>query len=117
MKRHTILSMLVVMAASCLAVTSGARRALAQNPDCCDFIVNATNVPAACFPIDITTDWGGLAQTDVITAPGFRTFPITIGCPPAPPLVSVTMTSTAGCCLTWTYYYCGGCLFIEVIGC
>jgi hypothetical protein len=115
MRRSTILSLAGAVALALITVlAAGPTRAYAQpNPNCCDFIVNTSNIPASCFPITILTNWSNGAQFPVtVTTPGFRTFTQPFNCPPAPTLVSAIVASN--CCLGPVTYYCGGCLFIEL---
>ncbi len=106
----------VGLCALVFTLIGGSPRAHAQNPNCCDYIINTTLVPATCFPITILTVWSG-GQTDVVTIPssGYLSRHFPFPCPPAPLLASITMTSAGGCVLTWTTNYCGGCLFIDIV--
>jgi len=118
MNRNTLYSFLTgIVATLAVMLAAGATTAYAQSPNCCDYIVNTEAVPASCFPLTIVTHWGAGNDVKVITAPGFKTFPIPFACPPAPPFVAATVTSSAACCLTVRWYYCGGCLFIEIVRC
>ena len=119
MKKRTFLSMLTAMfVAVAVMATVGAGQASAQqDPNCCHYIVNATNVKAACFPLLIVTTWGGMTRTEVIPAPGTWTFLVPFGCPPAQPFMGVTVVSSPGCCLVWNFQFPGGCLLINVISC
>lgn len=118
MNRNALSSLLTVIVVAIAAMlTAGAGRAQAQSPNCCDYIVNTENVPASCFPLVINTQWGPGNHNEVIPAPGFRTFQNPFPCPPAPPFVAAAVASPGACCLVVRWYYCGGCLFIEVVPC
>ena len=115
MKRNLLISL---SAAIVMVLTAGAGRALAQNPNCCFYAVNSSNIPAGCFPLTLTTTWsGGAAQTVTLTSPRYATFPVPIPCPPAQTIVSATISTPTLCCINVVTYYCGGCLFIELIPC
>jgi len=115
MKRNLLISL---SAAIVMVLTAGAGRALAQNPECCFYVVNSSSIPASCFPLTLTTVWsGGLAQTVVLTASGYNSFPVPPPCPPAQMLMSATISTPTFCCINVVTYYCGGCLFIELIPC
>lgn len=118
MNRRSLLSTVLGMIAAFVVITAGAATASAQNPFCCEYILNTSNVDPACFPIAVSTAWiAAPSHTHVATAPGFESVPLPGPCPPAPQFNGAVLTSAAGCCLTWTHYYCGGCLFIEVVNC
>jgi len=118
MNRNALSSLLTgIIVALAATFTAGASRAYAQNPNCCDYIVNTSLVPASCFPLAVTTTWGPGVHTEIVTTPGFQTFHNPFPCPPAPPFLGVTVTSANGCCLAWTTNFCNGCLTIDVVSC
>lgn len=115
MTRSATLSLAAALAVAFITMLGGAtNRAYAQqNPNCCDFIVNVSNIPASCFPITIHTTWGGgLTHTVTFTAPGYYSVHLPFNCPPAPTFLAATVASN--CCLGPITYFCGGCLFIEL---
>jgi hypothetical protein len=115
MKQRSFPSLAATMMIAIIALIASApdRASDQQNPSCCDFIVNTSNIPNSCFPITIQTLWSnGQPYTVSIAAPGFQTFHLPFNCPPAPTFVSATVASN--CCLGPVSYYCGGCLFIEL---
>jgi len=84
-----------------------------QNRNCCDYIVNTSNIPASCFPITVLTTWnGGIVATVTVTAPGFASFHVPFNCPPSPGFVSATVSGQ--CCLGVAPNFCTGCLFLDV---
>jgi len=121
MTRNTFRSIAIAytMAVLMLAIAARQQAFAQQDPNCCDYIVNSSHIPAACFPLAITTSWaGGLSATVVVSTPAFNSFHVPFACPPAPAFQSVTVTS-AGivCCIRPVSFFCGGCLFIELVPC
>ncbi len=115
MKRNAVLSLAAGIALALITmVAAGSDRAYAQqDPNCCDIIVNTSNIPNSCFPITITTAWSnGQVFTFTLTAPAYKVVHLPFNCPPAPTLVSATVASN--CCLGPRTFYCGGRLFIEL---
>jgi hypothetical protein len=136
MTRRTLLSMI---AACVLAVVMlcGAGTARAQCSTPCTFHMVVCNfVPAACFPMPITTQWnmGGtvINQTDNITGPGLKSYAQPGGCPPEgtinwaspdggittiTPGTTVVYTFPAPCSLTvciTVFVDAAGCVFVRI---
>jgi hypothetical protein len=119
MHRRTLLSLAASIAIALVALLGFApERAYAQqDPNCCDFIVNATRVPASCFPLALVITWGGgVMTTETMATPGYYSFHIP-NCPLAPPFLNATVANPVGCCLRPIASFCGGCLFIDIIPC
>lgn len=107
---------LAVVASVMLFVVAGLTTAHAQNPNCCDYIINTSLVPPNCFPIVVNTTWsGGQSDIVVINAPGYLARHYPFPCPPAPVVSTVTITNATLCVLTRATSYCDGCLFIDIV--
>lgn len=105
-----------------------------NNPNCCGFTVDVRNVPAACFPLQLTTRWNPGGGTNTIPANGIYTdLPILIGvCPPMPEFLWVSLNggltmagqnetkvlkTNTGCCVTViTALDQNGCVYITING-
>jgi hypothetical protein len=83
MTRRAFFSALIAIAALLLAIPE--RAAAQQNLNCCSYSVEISGVPAACFPIQLKTQWVP-GFTDIINygANGVFWKPIPAPCPPAP---------------------------------
>jgi hypothetical protein len=138
MTRRTILSMLVALFAAVLANFGGTSTASAQ---CCRFTVNIDcNVPAACLPINVKTNWTGggvnASQLNVAATTGCNTNVfgiVAVPCPPQPVLNVYSLAGGAGipfgapptrvalpggCCVwTWATFDASGCVIIHIVPC
>jgi hypothetical protein len=85
--RKSHLHAIIVVVMALILIAGAAHRAEAQPvPNtCCSFSIAASlTIPAACFPITVTTSWGGAVQNDVKPGSGpLVVYPIA-GCPPVP---------------------------------
>jgi len=132
MKKRTTFSILVpALAIIILALTAGANRAAAQNPNCCFYIVDVAGLPAGCFPITVTTTWStGVTQSFAVATNGLFADAILPPCPPAAGLLTAsvaggpavplgaTASVTLGSCgVTVTYAVlldANGCIYIAI---
>ncbi|HVZ38842.1 MAG TPA: hypothetical protein VHI13_06170 [Candidatus Kapabacteria bacterium] len=118
MNRYVISSLLACALLTIAVALAPVSARAQQDPNCCDYMVNATGIPATCFPVVLVTSWaGGLNSTVTLTSPAFFPEHIPFPCPPAPAFLSATVTSVGGCCIRPVSFFCGGCLFIQLVRC
>lgn len=100
MMRRTFLSTLGAMIAFvAMFVANSGHAAAQQDPYCCNYVIDVAGIPAACFPLVVTTVWGGsTTKAYVVTANGISVDGVP-NCPPFPalPFTAVAVTSSGGC--------------------
>lgn len=138
MNRRTVIACLVAIFAIIGTFAMGSSEARAQNsPLCCQFTVDASQVPATCMPLPVTTAWGGVpVRTVVYTSPGVYVEqfapPFYPNCPPAPSFLWVSLNSGTtkipynvptrtfinGCCvIVHAVVDANGCMVINITPC
>ena len=105
MQRRIFLSILAIAFAAIFIANTG-QAAAQQNPYCCGYTIDVINLPAACFPLTIVTDWGPGFQQAFTVAGNGQYVDMIPNCPPFPALTfdSVILQPSPTCtqALTWT---------------
>lgn len=137
--RSLLLSVIAVVAIAIIAAAP-ARAQQWNNPNCCHYTVDIAGIVACCFPVNVTTEWGGgFRITTGFNANGifvvpFPPPPMFPACPPAPPFnwasldggvthivgpnQSRSYIDARGCCYVMSVGLdAGGCVYIKVRPC